>query len=520
MRHHIPTLQSLRQARNSALFAVSFSLLISAAPVSYAQSGGYTAPPPPPLSNYSPQSNGRGTYVLPGTMTRRAKDLPALPRDTEITPPSRKATSLPSPRRLTDADAEGNIALPRHHAGTPLNLRYIRRPRTERQPYYPTPNPALAPTPQTEWQAVPQATQPALQPQAPVATTAATPPQVPFVEPSAPMTPQVTVEQPAPAQTEWQPVPLEQPQAETMPQEDVLNEFNALTQAPPVTEQQPVPAVAEAAPVAESEEPAMPAPVEPVVDLPLSEETRKIIDNTPSGMDTVTTIRSPEPVIIKRTDPNAGLIPKVDVRAHEELGLKIEVRRPDVNIQSYLEDGYQNLLDKRYAIAAGYYQEALRIERKNESALFGLATTYHRMGQREEARQLYSELLAINPTHREGLNNFMALISDESPSAAIEELEQLETENPDFSPIPAQLGIVYNRIGNPQMAARKLARALNISPDNISYKYNLAITLDTLGQVEEASDLYLELIEAYNDGADLPGDVGDLRNRVISINKK
>lgn len=75
-------------------------------------------------------------------------------------------------------------------------------------------------------------------------------------------------------------------------------------------------------------------------------------------------------------------------------------------------------------------------------------------------------------------------------------------------------------MGDPRMAARKLARALNLSPENLSYKYNLAITLDQLGQVEEASDLYLELIEAYNNGATLPGNVEDLRNRVISINQK
>lgn len=495
----------MRSTRNSTLFALSFSLLVSAAPLSYAQSGGYNPPPPPPLSNYSPRGNSRGTYVLPGTMTRREpRELPSLPRKEEITVPKRTSTTLPSPRRLSADNAESDSELQRRTATTPLNLQYIRRPTQARQPYYPTP------TPQPMQQPVePRMVQPDLQPQAPVAITT---PQVPFGEPSAPLQPQVTVEQAIPAEPQWQPLPLEQP-TQTV-QDDTLEEFNALTQAPAQIEES-APAI-EPAPIIEEDM----AIAKPVVDLPLSEESRKILDSTPSGIDTVTTVRSPKPVIIKRTDPNAGIIPSADVRTHEELGLKIEVRQPDVNIQSYLEDGYDNLLEKRYAIAAGYYQEALRIERTNESALFGLATTYHRMGQREEARQLYSELLEINPTHREGLNNFMALISEESPSAAIEELEQLETENPDFSPIPAQLGIVYNRLGDPQMAARKLARALNLSPDNLTYKYNLAITLDKLGQAEGASDLYLELIEAYNNGATLPGDVEDLRNRVISINQK
>lgn len=418
----------MRSTRNSALFALSFSLLLSAAPVSHAQSGGYVPPPPPPLSNYSPRGSSRGVYVLPGTMTQREpRELPTLPQKEDTLTPQRRSSTLPSPRRLSDEEAKGDIELQRHTATTPLNLRYIRRPTQARQPYYPTPQPLQQP-------AAPQMVQPSLQPQAPVVTTAT--PQIPFGQPSPALEPQVTVEQAIPAEPQWQAITPSEPVE--APQEDVLAEFNALTQTPeqPV---EPTPAMQEEVPLA--------TPIEPVVDLPLSEESRKILDSTPSGIDSVTTVRSPKPVIIKRTDPNAGIIPSADVRTHEELGLKIEVRQPNVNIQSYLEDGYENLLEKRYAIAAGYYQEALRIERTNESALFGLATTYHRMGQREEARQLYSELLEINPTHREGLNNFMALISEESPSAAIEELEKLETENPDFSPIPAQLGIVYNRLG-------------------------------------------------------------------------
>lgn len=347
-----------------------------------------------------------------------------------------------------------------------------------------------------------------LQPQAPVATTPA--PELPFGQHSAPMEPQVTVERAIPIEPQWQavtPAPASPQQVDTVAQDGFLAEFNALTAtaSPDIPEETPT--IVDIAP------PAI------IPSQPLSEESRRIIASTPSGIDTQR-VRSPEPVIIRRTDPNAGVIPKVDVRAHEELGLKIEIRRPDESIQHYLEQGYDNLLNKRYAIAAGYYQEALRIQRKNEAALFGLATTYHRLHQKDEARQLYIELLEINPTHREGLNNFMALVSGESPADAIEALEQLETENPDFSPIPAQLGTLYNRIGDPRMAARKLARALNLSPDNVSYKYNLAVTLDKLGQAEQASDLYLELIEAHNQGATLPGDVNDLRNRVIFINQK
>lgn len=257
-------------------------------------------------------------------------------------------------------------------------------------------------------------------------------------------------------------------------------------------------------------------PVEPVEKRDLSPESKSILHKTPSGIDTPRTVaRTPKPIVVTRSEKPDAL----DVRSHESLGLKIEVRKAPPDIAGFLQQGYDHLMAGNLSIAAGFYEQAVQNAPKNEQALFGLATTYQRIGRRDEARDIYGKLLALNPTHREGLNNFMVLLADESPLAAIEALEQLETENPDFSPIPAQLGSVYNRIGNHEMAAHKLARALQLSPDNIAYKYNLAIALDKLGDKKQASDLYMELIEAYNLGGTLPGNVEDIRNRVIFLNR-
>lgn len=348
--------------------------------------------------------------------------------------------------------------------------------------------------------------------------------------------PAVVEDMPAQAPMPWEMPDEQNPVVVTLPREmaaDTQEEFNSIVD-PLNAPSTPQPEDAQIL----TDKPEMPAgditsmPLEPSVALvetqpveiapvpSLSEASRSILQKTPSGIDSREVIaRTPKPVIIKREDPTAGEIPKVDVRTHEEMGLRIEVRTADVNVHEYLEQGYENLLAGREAIAAGYYIEAMAAEPKNELAIFGLATTYQRMGRNEEARELYGKLLAINPTHREALNNFMALISDESPQEAVAELEKLESENPDFSPIPAQLGVVYNKIGNREMAAKKFASALQLDPDNISYKYNLAVTLDDMGYGKDAAELYMELIQDYNDGATLPGDIVTIRNRAIFLNK-
>lgn len=562
MRQNTVSYFSLNALRKSTFLVFSASLLIGTATIAHAQSTSrFQDPlqeqiPAPPLTTSSPYSGSsrQGEYIIPGAR-RSASDssvirkLPPLPQQPRaVTPPPPPARTLPSPRRLSDT---GDALSPLHRAETPASMRYIRPSvRTRGTASYPTP------TRNVQQPASPSAPLD-LQPQAPVETTRTAPavaPQIPFGQPSAPVTreAEVTIERAIPVESEWQAVaeptqqtpapaiptlPQKQPQPQVMamPEEAIATddsealkaEFDALTLAqpdaatlPPLDDTLPEPLEPVAFPPELSQEPAPISQVD-VAEIPsLSEESRKIISATPSGIDTKTVSRSPKPVVIKRDNPSAGSIPSLDVRAHEEMGLKIEIRRPDVNVQSYLEAGYENLINGREAIAAGYYQEVLAVEPRNEMALFGLATTYQRMGKIEDAREVYGDLLSINPSHREALNNFMALISNEAPQEAIAELEALETENPDFSPIPAQLGVVYNRIGNPQMAARKLARALNLSPDNISYKYNLAITLDKLGQWEDASNLYLELIENYNNGTTLPGDIENIRNRVIFINRK
>lgn len=258
----------------------------------------------------------------------------------------------------------------------------------------------------------------------------------------------------------------------------------------------------------------------PVVTDELSEKSRFVLEHTPAGIGSRETVaKSPEPIIIKRESPEAGKIPTVDVRAHEELGLKIEIRKANPNLNAYLEEAYNNLMAGRYEIAAGFYQETLKMEPKNEAALFGLATTYQKLGQNEQARDYYARLLAFNPTHREALNNFMVLVGEEAPQSAVGELIRMEQQNPDFSPIPAQLGILYTKLGEYRQAVVKLLRAVSLSPENLSYKYNLAIALDKLGDREQASELYLELIEQYKAGAQIPGNIETIRNRVIFLNR-
>ncbi|MCI5049769.1 MAG: tetratricopeptide repeat protein [Rickettsiales bacterium] len=182
-----------------------------------------------------------------------------------------------------------------------------------------------------------------------------------------------------------------------------------------------------------------------------------------------------------------------------------------------LEKAYEALIAGQSQAAISIYNGIIKKAPRNQDALFGLATTYHRMGDLRAALPNYGKLLRINPEHREALNNFLVLVSEESEVEALRELERLERQNPDFSPIPAQLAIIYDSLGQPSMARKKMVRALRLEPDNVVYKYNLAIMLDKHGKSEDAATLYRELLSASRKGESLPASPENIEERLRYI---
>ena len=279
----------------------------------------------------------------------------------------------------------------------------------------------------------------------------------------------------------------------------------------------PVAAVAVARP-AVTPIPVVAAPVAAtVVALPspeLSDETRTILSHVPAALDAPR--RESAKISLDRVSPeiDAVLGAKAQEDSYEAVGLSIKVRRPGLDTNYELNRAYTALMGGDTQTAIQTYKNILAVEPSNQEGLFGLAATYHRLGMTEKARPLYGMLLKVNPNHREGLNNFLVMVTDESPQDALPELERLEARNPDFSPIPAQLAMVLEKLGYPDQAREKMLRAIELSPDNLTYKYNLAIMLDRQGQTADAIALYRSLVKASLHGAPVPASLDAMQQRL------
>lgn len=264
------------------------------------------------------------------------------------------------------------------------------------------------------------------------------------------------------------------------------------------------------------------APAQPVV-LDTSEPAPALSSQSKSIANKVSNIADKQPekplghkVDIERAKTTDVLNANSAPKANDALGIKVATRTSlDVNYE--LERAYNALIAGKSETAIQIYEDILTSQPKNKEALFGLASTYHRLGQIDIARTLYGKLLEIDPKHRDGLNNFLVLLADEAPQEALTQMERLEAQNPSFSPIPAQMAIIYQKLGDQDKAVEKMYRALAIAPENITYRYNLAIMLDKSGKYEDAGKLYAQLLDSHAKGAAIPGDATKIQQRLTFI---
>lgn len=254
----------------------------------------------------------------------------------------------------------------------------------------------------------------------------------------------------------------------------------------------------------------------------LPEESRQILEKVPSNLDSEQRPRGGN-ITLERIDPeiqgilDAPIGEEDEVITHESGGVSIAVRQPKFNADYELEKAYNSLTAGETTVAIEIYKQILKNDPGNQDALFGLAATYHRVGELDIARPLYGKLLTINPRHKEALNNFLAMVAEESPEEALLRLQELELQNPDFSPIPAQMALLYEQLGDHESARRSMAKAMMLSPENLIYKYNMAVMLDNNDYSEEAANLYRQLLRAADQGETLPADTDEIQERLTFL---
>lgn len=174
----------------------------------------------------------------------------------------------------------------------------------------------------------------------------------------------------------------------------------------------------------------------------------------------------------------------------ENPAIQIRLSSATNQLNPMLAKAYQSFLAGDTEIAQQQYSKALQQEPNNRDALLGLAATALNRKQPEQAAAYYLKLLDLNPADPDALAGLVGLQGQTDPTQSESRLKKILAQNPQAAAIHFALGNVYTQQSRWAEAQQSFFRAYSNTPTNADYVFNLAVSLDHLGQSKLALEYY------------------------------
>lgn len=253
------------------------------------------------------------------------------------------------------------------------------------------------------------------------------------------------------------------------------------------------------APVARAPRPlpiTVPAPqssAPPIIDPPAAASAPASVaaapaQETPATKEPVPTV-APKPGA-QRKDVVASLLEEARSPAAARPDLKLERSAERPSIAPGVAEGYRLLLAGDLAGARRSYSNAFAADPTSVDAQLGLATIEARLGNRAEAATLYRGVLDLDPRNGTALAGLAALAEETRPDAMQDGLQAAIARSPDDGALHLALGNSYAAQSRWAEAQAEYYEAYRLQPGDADVAYNLAVSLDHLGQSRAAAGLY------------------------------
>ena len=188
-----------------------------------------------------------------------------------------------------------------------------------------------------------------------------------------------------------------------------------------------------------------------------------------------------------------SVAPPATAAAAAPRGAQIAIHASGDSSNSTLQRAYQALKAGRTAQARTLYLEALASD-TGVDALLGLAAIAANNGEASQAAAYYREALLREPSNSAALAGIALLASSGDPQAAQKPLERM-AEKTESASVRAALGNVYASQSKWQAAQQAYFEAFSKEPNNANLAYNLAVSLDQLGERNLALEYYRKALE-------------------------
>jgi tetratricopeptide (TPR) repeat protein len=164
-----------------------------------------------------------------------------------------------------------------------------------------------------------------------------------------------------------------------------------------------------------------------------------------------------------------------------------------------LLEAYQAYQRGDYVTAAQGYRQVLAKDPNNRDALLGMAATSQQQGMDEAAQRYYRQLLVLDPrdpTAHAALSTY----SQGDSGATESRLKKLLAEQPRAAALHFALGNLYAEQTSWGDAQQYYFNAYSLEPTNAQFAFNLAVSLDHLGQGKLAAQHYRQALQLDSSG--------------------
>lgn len=176
-----------------------------------------------------------------------------------------------------------------------------------------------------------------------------------------------------------------------------------------------------------------------------------------------------------------------------------KIEGTDQNLELFLIDILRSA--EKYSEAEDVIETILERDRKDPKSLFLYGTILDEQGDRDEAMKIMEELILIDPNHAQALNFIAYTLAEngEDLDQALKLSQQALSEFPDDGFFLDTLGWIYFKKGEFEKSIEILARAVNLTGDDLVILEHYAAALNGNGQMGKALSVYISIAQRESD---------------------
>lgn len=168
------------------------------------------------------------------------------------------------------------------------------------------------------------------------------------------------------------------------------------------------------------------------------------------------------------------------------------VQNTEQPIDPVLNNAYLAYRDGKFDQAQQLYLKALSLDSKNTDGLLGMAAIAQRRGEDDVAAHYYAQVLILDPRNAVANAGMSAMSNDDNSESR---LKMLLNEQQNSSSLHFALGNYYAAHSRWAEAQQAYFDAYKLAPDRAELAFNLAVSLDRLGQDKAAAQYYRRALQ-------------------------